>query len=318
MICADDGGVLDDLVVYRTGETDFLVVANASNAEVVLAELVARGAGFDATVTDASAETALVAVQGPRAVAVVTSVTAAEDVEAVAALRYYAGLPATVAGVRVLAARTGYTGEDGFELFVAAAEAPTLWRALLAAGAPHGLVPGGLAARDTLRLEAGMPLYGQELDRTTTPYDAGLGRVVRLDKAGADGTPLEFVGRTALAERADAPSTRVLVGLQGLGRRAARHGYPVVRPAAAGTALGATGDVVGAVTSGAPSPTLGHPIALAYVSPDVAEVGTELAVDVRGRAEPVRVVPLPFYRRPDPAAAPATAGPAAPRPQETS
>ncbi len=327
MICADDGGVLDDLVVYRTGETDYLVVANASNADVVLAELVARGAGLDATVTDASAETALVAVQGPRAVAVVTSLAAADDVEAVAGLRYYAGLPATVAGVRVLAARTGYTGEDGFELFVAAPDAPTLWRALLAAGAPHGLVPVGLAARDTLRLEAGMPLYGQELDRTTTPYDAGLGRVVRLDKSDPRGEPLEFVGRTALAARADAPATRVLVGLEGLGRRAARHGYPVVRPSAAssGTSSGTASDtagVVGEVTSGAPSPTLGHPIALAYVSPDVAEVGTELAVDVRGRAEPVRVVPLPFYRRPDPAAAPAVVGTVADtvalRPQETS
>ena len=182
------------------------------------------------------------------------------------------------------------------------------------------MVPVGLAARDSLRLEAGMPLYGQELDRTVTPYDAGLGRVVRLDKTGADARPLDFVGRAALAARADAPATRVLVGLRGLGRRAARHGYPVVR---SGEALG---DVVGRVTSGAPSPTLGYPIALAYVAPDVAEAGTELAVDVRGRAEPVRVVPLPFYRRPDLAAGTVAASGAAatgtspstvpPRPQE--
>jgi aminomethyltransferase len=223
----------------------------------------------------------------------------------------------------VLAARPGYTGEDGFELFADAADAPALWRALHAAGAPHGLVPVGLAARDTLRLEAGMPLYGQELDRTTTPYDAGLGRVVRLDKAGSDGEPLDFVGRAALAIRAEAAPTRVLVGLQGLGRRAARHGYPVVRPGAAGAGPG-LGDVVGEVTSGAPSPTLGYPIALAYVSPDVAEEGTELAVDVRGRAEPVRVVAPPFYRRPETApAVPGSATPAAEpgtatRTQETS
>jgi len=311
MICADDGGVVDDLVVYRTGQLEYLVVANASNSDVVLTELVARGAGFDAEVTDASAATALVAVQGPRAVAVVTSVTAPEDREAVAGLRYYAGLPAAVAGVRVLAARTGYTGEDGFELFVAADDAPALWRALLAAGAPHGLVPVGLAARDSLRLEAGMPLYGQELDRTTTPFDAGLGRVVRLDKTGPDGEPTDFVGRAALADRADAAPTRVLVGLRGLGRRAARHGYPVVRSG------GALDDVVGRVTSGAPSPTLGHPIALAYVTPDAAGPGTELAVDVRGRAEPVRVVPLPFYRRPDAVTPAAPAAPRPPRPQET-
>ncbi len=315
MMCADDGGVVDDLVVYRTGETEYLVVANASNAETVLGELVARGAGFDAAVTDASAATALVAVQGPRAVAVVAALTAPEHRDAVVGLRYYAGLPTVVAGVPVLAARTGYTGEDGFVLFADAADAAVLWRALLTAGAPHGLVPVGLAARDTLRLEAGMPLYGQELDRTTTPYDAGLGRVVRLEKAGTDGRPLEFVGRPALAAAAEAPPARVLVGLQGLGRRAARHGYPVLRSATV------PDDVVGRVTSGAPSPTLGYPIALAYVAHDVAAAGTELAVDVRGRAEPVRVVALPFYRRPDTPTGPAPAptGPAAtPRPQETS
>jgi aminomethyltransferase len=294
MICADDGGVIDDLVVYRLAEREYLVVANAANADVVLAELGDRAAGFDAVVTDESAITALVAVQGPRAERIVTSVTAPDDVAPVAALRYYAGLRATVAGVRVMVARTGYTGEDGFELFAPADRAADLWRALLAAGEPHGLVPVGLAARDSLRLEAGMPLYGNELDRSTTPFDAGLGRVVRLDKAGADGAPVAFVGRDALAARADAAPRRVLVGLQGLGRRAARHGYPVVRSA------GDLGDVVGQVTSGAPSPTLGHPIALAYVAPDVSAVGTDLAVDVRGRAEPVRVVALPFYRRPVP------------------
>ncbi|GAA2721207.1 glycine cleavage system aminomethyltransferase GcvT [Cellulomonas aerilata] len=301
MICAEDGGVLDDLVVYRPGVDDYLVVANASNADLVLAELVARGAGFDVAVTDESAVTALVAVQGPRAVEIVTSVTAPDDVAAVTGLRYYAGLRATVAGTPVMVARTGYTGEDGFELFAPADRAVPLWRALLAAGAPLGLVPVGLAARDSLRLEAGMPLYGNELDRTTTPFDAGLARVVRLDKTRPDGEPVAFVGRAALAARAEAEPARVLVGLRGLGRRAARHGYPVVRSA------GDLADVVGEVTSGAPSPTLGHPVAMAYVAPEVAAQGTELAVDVRGRAEPVRVVALPFYRRPAgaPAAAPA-------------
>ena len=186
------------------------------------------------------------------------------------ALKYYASTPATVAGIAALAARTGYTGEDGFELFV----------------------PAGLSARDSLRLEAGMPLYGNELDRTTTPYDAGLGRVVRLDKVDDQGRPLPFVGRDALAGRADSEPARVLVGLQGLGRRAARHGYPVLASAAPDAPH------VGTVTSGAPSPTLGHPVAMAYVTPEVSGPGTELAVDVRGRAEPVRVVALPFYRRP--------------------
>ncbi|HEY8717156.1 glycine cleavage system aminomethyltransferase GcvT [Pengzhenrongella sp.] len=291
MICAADGGVVDDLVVYRTDEDAYLVVANASNHTVVLAELGLRSAGFDATVTDESAETALIAVQGPRAQDIVTSVTERRDVDDVAKLKYYTGLPATVGGIPALVARTGYTGEDGFELFVPAATAPGLWRELLAAGEPHGLVPAGLSARDSLRLEAGMPLYGNELDRTTTPFDAGLGRVVKLDKADDAGEPLDFVGRAPLTARKFAEPARVLVGLQGLGRRAARHGYPVLR------STDHPGVVVGQVTSGAPSPTLGHPIAMAYVTPEVSAVGTELAVDVRGRAEPVRVVALPFYRR---------------------
>lgn len=311
MICAPDGGVIDDLVVYRTGDEEFLVVANASNATTVTAELQQRcsgtasdsGAWVQAGAEECAAAveepagpsvttTALVAVQGPVAVAVVRDVVVDADRDAVEGLRYYACTTARVAvdggTVEALVARTGYTGEDGFELYVAADDAVALWRSLLAAGAPHGLVPAGLACRDSLRLEAGMPLYGNELDRTTTPYEAGLGRVVRLDKTDDDGAPLPFVGREALAARAHSQPARVLVGLQGLGRRAARHGYPVV------TGSGAT---VGHVTSGAPSPTLGHPVALAYVTPEVSAPGTELAVDVRGRAEPVRVVELPFYRR---------------------
>ena len=300
MVVQEDGGVIDDLVVYRTGERTYLVVANASNHEVVLAELRERaagvGAGLDVQVTDRSDATALVAVQGPHALAVVEALPglapASDGDVTPATLRYYACLPMVVDGTPVLVARTGYTGEDGFEFFLDAAAAPALWRALLAAGADHGIVPAGLSARDSLRLEAGMPLYGNELDRTTTPHDAGLGRVVRLDKVDADGTPLPFVGRDALAARAHATPSRVLVGLVGLGRRAARHGYPVLTSTEAGAAT------VGHVTSGAPSPTLGTPIAMAYVTPEVSAPGTELAVDVRGRAEPVRVVELPFYRRP--------------------
>ncbi len=293
MICAADGGVLDDLVVYRLDEQRFLVVANAANVDVVREALRDRLAGLRAELTDRTADVALVAVQGPRAEGIVMAlVDDPGQRAAVRGLRYYTATRATVALVAGLVARTGYTGEDGFELFVPAADAPTLWRTLVATGAPDGLVPAGLAARDSLRLEAGMPLYGNELDTTTTPYDAGLGRVVRLDKAAADGTPLPFVGRDALAARADAGRPRTLVGLQLLGRRAARHGYPV-------TARTADDDpAVGVVTSGAPSPTLGYPIAMAYVPPRLAEPGTELAVDVRGRREPARVVPLPFYRRP--------------------
>jgi aminomethyltransferase len=291
MIVQEDGGILDDLIVYRLADEAYLVVANASNVAVVRDALAVRLAGADASLTDRSLETALIAVQGPRAAEIVTRLTDPGQVGAVRDVKYYAAVPATVGGVAALVARTGYTGEDGFELFVPADAAPGLWRDLLAAGAPLGLVPAGLSARDSLRLEAGMPLYGNELDTTTAPHDAGLGRVVRLDKTGPDGEPLPFVGRDALAARAHATPSRVLVGLVGSGRRAARHGYAVL----AGTADDAA--VVGRVTSGAPSPTLGTPVAMAYVTPEVSAVGTELAVDVRGRREPVRVVALPFYRR---------------------
>lgn len=298
MICAPDGGVIDDLVVYHVGDEEFMVVANASNAPTVLAELRARAGGFDVAVRDDSAGTALVAVQGPLAVQVLRATDGLAEDPAISGgtafdeLRYYASMRMRFRGLPVLVGRTGYTGEDGYEIWLEADRAADLWRSLLAAGQPFGLVPAGLSARDSLRLEAGMPLYGNELDRTTTPYDAGLGRVVVLDKTGPDGEPRDFVGRAALAQRAAAVPRRVLVGLVGQSRRAARHGYPVL----AGPDEGAA--VIGAVTSGAPSPTLGYPVAMAYVPPEHAAEGTALAVDVRGRAEPVRVVPLPFYRRP--------------------
>ncbi|WAL67051.1 glycine cleavage system aminomethyltransferase GcvT [Amycolatopsis cynarae] len=275
MICAPDGGVLDDLVVYRLAEERFLVVANAGNAPAVAAELTARASGFDAEVTDRSAETALVAVQGPHSAAIVGAVTGADLAE----LKYYASMPARVREHEVLLARTGYTGEDGFELYVPAAEAADLWRILSEAGAAHGLLPAGLACRDTLRLEAGMPLYGNELNRELSPFDAGLGRVVKFDKPG------DFVGRDALAGRTE--PEKILVGLRGSGRRAPRHGYRVL-----------DGDrEIGEITSGALSPTLGHPIAMAYVPAGYGEPGTGLSVDIRGRIEPVEVVSMPFYRR---------------------
>ncbi|GEK22998.1 aminomethyltransferase [Cellulomonas xylanilytica] len=292
MICAEDGGVIDDLIVYRDTEDTFLVVANASNHDTVLAELAERTSGFDVTVEDRSPQTALIAVQGPRALEILRATEglaeAGHDAET---LKYYAAIPMTFQGEPVFVARTGYTGEDGFEFFLDAALAPALWRAFLAAGQPFGLVPAGLSARDSLRLEAGMPLYGNELDRTTTPHDAGLGRVVKLDKVDDEGNPLPFVGRRALEGRSQSEPARVLVGLEGLGRRAARHGYPVLMSAAEDAPS------IGTVTSGAPSPSLGHPVAMAYVTPEVSAPGTELAVDVRGRHEPVRVVALPFYRR---------------------
>ncbi|MEV8596842.1 glycine cleavage system aminomethyltransferase GcvT [Streptomyces sp. NPDC052012] len=286
MICREDGGILDDLIVYRLDETEagsshYMVVANASNAQVVLDALTERAAGFDAEVRDDRDAYALLAVQGPESPGILASLTDAD----LDGLKYYAGLPGTVAGVPALIARTGYTGEDGFELFVKPEHAVELWQALTKAGESVGLVPCGLSCRDTLRLEAGMPLYGHELTTELTPFDAGLGRVVKFEKEG------DFVGRAALteaAERAAQNPPRVLVGLIAQGRRVPRAGYAVV----------AGGEVIGEVTSGAPSPTLGRPIAMAYVDPAHAAPGTEgVGVDIRGSHEPYEVVALPFYKR---------------------
>ncbi|MDX3243106.1 glycine cleavage system aminomethyltransferase GcvT [Streptomyces sp. ME18-1-4] len=281
MICGADGGILDDLIVYRLADAEFMVVANASNAQVVLDALVERSAGFDAEVRDDRDAYALIAVQGPESPGILASLTDAD----LDGLKYYAGLPGTVAGVPALIARTGYTGEDGFELFVKPEHAVELWQALTKAGEGVGLVPCGLSCRDTLRLEAGMPLYGHELSTSLTPFDAGLGRVVKFGKEG------DFVGREALAaaaSRAQEQPPRVLVGLVAEGRRVPRAGYAVV----------AGGAVIGEVTSGAPSPTLGRPIAMAYVDAAHAAPGAPgVGVDIRGAHEPYEVVALPFYKR---------------------
>ncbi|WP_031073614.1 glycine cleavage system aminomethyltransferase GcvT [Streptomyces sp. NRRL S-118] len=281
MICREDGGILDDLIVYRLAGTEYMVVANASNAQVVLDALTERAAGFDAAVRDDRDAYALIAIQGPESPGILKSVTDAD----LDGLKYYAGLPGTVAGVPALIARTGYTGEDGFELFVEPQHAEKLWQALTEAGRDAGLIPCGLSCRDTLRLEAGMPLYGHELSTSLTPFDAGLGRVVKFEKEG------DFVGREALAaaaERARIAPPRKLVGLVAEGRRVPRAGMQVV----------ADGTVIGEVTSGAPSPTLGRPIAMAYVDAAHAAPGTPgVGVDIRGTHEPYEVVALPFYKR---------------------
>jgi aminomethyltransferase len=257
-------------------------VANASNTDVVLAELRARaavaGAVAGAEVTDETDSTALIAIQGPNGSGMLAHATS----RPLDGLKYYSGGYAEVAGVQAWVARTGYTGEDGFEVFCPAGEAEHVWEALAKAGGA-GLVPAGLAARDTLRLEAGMPLYGNELGRDVTPYEAGLGRVVRLDKPG------DFVGREALAEIAASaeaghgPAVE-LIGLIARSRRVPRHGYPVL----------SDGSQVGTVTSGAPSPTLAAPIAMAYVARGTAG---PFGIDVRGRIEPADRAELPFYRR---------------------
>jgi aminomethyltransferase len=267
MLCHTTGGVLDDLVVYRLAADRFLVVANAANAAMVRAMLGEHANGF--AVRIAAAGGALIAVQGPLAVKVVGT---GDD------LPNYGIRPAELAGREVLLARTGYTGEDGFEIYCADADAVAIWDHL----AGNGATPAGLACRDTLRLEAGMPLYGQELTVRTTPFHAGLGRVVALDKP-------DFVGAGPLRRIAAEGTSSVLTGLITSGRRAPRRGHAVLDPV--------SGDRVGEITSGAPSPTLGHPIAMAYVPPVFAAPGTRLVVDVRGTREDAEVVALPFYRR---------------------
>jgi aminomethyltransferase len=277
MICAPDGGILDDLIVYRLAEERFLVVANASNAQRVSDTLAERLAGFKAVLDDRALATALVAIQGPASAAILGPLV---DVD-LAALRYYAISEGHLGEIPVLIARTGYTGEDGFELFVEWARGVDVWHVLAGAGEGHGLVPVGLGARDTLRLEAGMPLYGNELDERTTPYEAGLGRVVKLDKDH------DFVGKAALQRVARDGPARRLVGLIVRGRGIARHGHTVH----------AGERQTGVVTSGTHSPTLGAPIAMAYVAPGDGEPGTILEVGIRDQRVSAEVVALPFYRR---------------------
>jgi aminomethyltransferase len=278
MLCAEDGGIIDDLIVYRSDE-GYLIVCNASNRDEVVAHLGAlreRG-DFEATIEDRSERTALIAPQGPRAAELLAGLTDL-DLEP---LGYYRSLRGTVAGVDCLLARTGYTGEDGFELFCDARRAPALWDALLAAGAALDIRPCGLGSRDTLRLEAGMPLYGNELDRSVNPYEANLGRVVKLEKG-------EFVGRAALGSVQQSGPRRKLVGLVMRDNAIARHGYPVL----------VAGQEAGTVTSGTASPTLDMRIAMAYLPVEHAAVGDEVEVVVRERPYRAEQVKLPFYKRP--------------------
>ena len=282
LLLNEAGGIIDDLVVYRLGDERFFVVANAGNRAPVVEALTDRAAGFaDLVVDDQSDDIALIAVQGPHSRAILEATVGITDVATpLDELKYYFSTDAFFDGAALLIGRTGYTGEDGFELYLSTDRAADLWEALTTAGADKGLIPAGLASRDTLRLEAGMPLYGHELGTDTFPVQAGLGRVVNLKKEG------DFVGRAAV-EAGPAAGARVLVGLTTEGRRAGRADYAVV-----------TADAeVGIITSGALSPTLGYPVAMAYVDPGVIEAGDPLFIDVRGTRIPASVVSLPFYKR---------------------
>ena len=286
LLLAATGGMIDDLVVYRLADAEFLIVANAGNRFAVVEALTERAGEFAVTLTDESDDISLIAVQGPlsRSILAATAGLGRAGIP-LDELKYYWTTSASFGEVPLLIGRTGYTGEDGFELYIQADAAADLWRALIDAGFPFGLVPCGLASRDTLRLEAGMPLYGHELCLETMPVQAGLGRVVALSKPG------DFVGRAAI-EAGPAPTARVLIGLRSEGKRAGRAGYEVTH---GDETVGYS--TVGEVTSGALSPTLGYPIAMAYVEPRFAETGTDLQIDVRGSRVAASVVPMPFYSR---------------------
>jgi len=270
LICDEAGGILDDLVVYW-GEEGFFVVVNAANREQDLEWMRAHATG-GVEIEDRTFELGLVAFQGPRAAELIPA-AGLDD------LPYFGFRPGTVAGVSALVSRTGYTGEDGFEIFVSADRVDQVWDAILENGAHAGVLPAGLGARDATRLEAALRLYGNDMDETVNPYEAGLGWTVRLDKGG-------FIGRDALTKvKADGPK-RTIVGLQTAAGDIARHG----------TAVSSRGRLVGTVTSGTHSFFLGHPIALAMVEVASLRVGETAAVDVRGREASAEVVQLPFYR----------------------
>jgi aminomethyltransferase len=277
--CNDQGTILDDLIVYRRSETDILIVCNASNRDKIVGHF-AREAAGKLHFSDATERTALIALQGPRALEVLAHTEPSlSDVEQT--LGSFRFRNARVGGISTTIARTGYTGEDGVEMFVAWNEAAALWRALFEAGKALGIAAAGLGARDTLRLEARLSLYGNDIDETTNPIEAGLGWTVKLDKP-------DFVGKAALVRVKQEGPTRKLVGFEMTGRGIARHGYPL---------LDKDGREVGVCTSGAPAPLVGKNIGLGYLPAAMSEVGTEFLVDCRGKAVPAVVVKTPFYKR---------------------
>ena len=274
--CNADGFILDDLIVYRLEAEKVLVVCNASNRDKIVAHFAAH-LELGIPWNDVSDQWALLALQGPAAASVMKDLSVDSGVLELAPFHV---TRATIAGIDLWAARTGYTGEDGYELFCSVDDAVGLWRALLEAGAPHRLEPVGLGARDTLRLEARLMLYGNDIDEQTHPFEAGLGWVVKLD-AG------DFIGRDALVRIKAEGFDRKMVGFEMTERGIARHGYPIV----------SDGDTVGVVTSGSPGPTLGRNIGLGYVPKALSKVGSTLGVEIRGKVVGAVVVPTPFYKR---------------------
>lgn len=277
LLANDLGGLIDDILVYYRPDKSYYVVCNASNREAVIKQFADHQEGFKASLADKTLETAMIAVQGPAAQATLQPLVNAP----LADLKYYHVTLAKAAdGVDALVSRTGYTGEDGFELIVPAADAVKVWLALMDSGSQHGVAAIGLGARDTLRFEAGMPLYGHELTDFIDPFAAGVGWAVKLDKG-------DFVGAEALRQQSANPASK-RVGLRLDGKRIARQGSTVT-----------SGDrTLGTVTSGTFAPTLQQSLAMALIDTEFAAPGSKVVVDVRGKAEPAEVVPLPFYKRP--------------------
>lgn len=275
-MCLPSGGIVDDLTVFRVAEQAYLLIVNAATRAKDL--LWIQEHARRAVVRDDSDEIALLALQGPRAAAILGE-AAARDFSRLAAFHIIQEV--SIAGVPTAVSRTGYTGEDGFEISCPMDAAPTVWSALLDIGRPHGLIPAGLGARDTLRLEAGYMLYGSDIDETTTPLEAPLGWTVKLDRG-------DFIGRDALQRQATEGVTRRLVGFEVVGRAIPRQGCAIL----------AAGGQVGTVTSGTFAPSLRRPIGLGYVPVGLARPGTALEIDIRGAPAPAGVVRLPFYRRP--------------------
>ena len=285
LLCNQRGGIIDDVLIYAQPDGGHLLVVNAGNQDSDFDWIRSNGApsstgtgAADGGVVNVGRQWALIGVQGPKAAGVVQRLTEAD----LGGVKYYTFIEGPVGGVACIISRTGYTGEDGFELFCATEQAARLWQILLKEGQAEGIRPAGLGARDTLRLEAGMRLYGNDMDNSRTPLEAGLEWTLNLDK--------DFIGRDAIARQREHGLDRVLVGLKMVDRSIPRHGYPVL----------CEGQRVGTVTSGNVSFTLGYNIAMAYVPPASATPETRLAVEVRGSAAPAEVVPLPFYKRPHP------------------
>jgi len=274
-LCNEDGRILDDLLVYRCADR-FILVVNASNRVKDWNWVCEHGGGFDVEISDDSDDIALIALQGPASQAILTSLT---DVE-LDAVGYYRFVEGAVAGAEGIVSRTGYTGEDGFELYLPAPTAASVWQALMQAGEPHGLSPAGLGSRDSLRLEMGYALYGNDLDEEHTALESGLGWIVKLD---AD----DFIGRDALAAEKARGVSRRLTGIRCTQRGFPRPGYPIVHG----------GSEVGTVTSGVASPSLGEGVALGYVPAELARPGTDIGILIRGRTIAARTQRPPFYTK---------------------